>query len=83
MARTANQRSCQIRQVYGGAGNPFRHGTAREGVRDHAICLAISVVGWLDAFVTPGRRDLLRDAVSEELIRRNEESERIAVERGL
>lgn len=62
------------RQVYGGTGNPFRHGTAREGVRERAICLAIAVVGWLDASVTPGSRDLLRDAVADELARRDEDA---------
>jgi hypothetical protein len=62
-----------IRQVYGGEGNPFRHGTARDGVRDRTICLAVAVLGgWLDAFVTPGALDLLREAVVDELERREE-----------
>lgn len=69
-----------VRKVYGGEGNPFRHGTARDGVRERAICLAVAVLGWLDAFVTPGSRDLLRDAVAEELSRRDELSERLAAE---
>jgi hypothetical protein len=62
-----------IRQVYGGEGNPFRHGTARDGVRDRTICLAVAVLGWLDAFVTPGTLDLLREAVVDELERREED----------
>lgn len=63
-----------IRRVYGGAGNPFRHGTAREGVRRHSLCLAVGVIGWLDAFVSPGCRDLLRDAFVREVGRRQEEA---------
>jgi len=62
-----------IRQVYGGGGNPFRHGTARDGVRDRTICLAVAVLGWLDAFVTPGTLDLLGEAVVDELERREED----------
>lgn len=61
-----------VRQVYGGEGNPFRHGTAREGVRERSIALAIAVIGWLDAFVIPGSRDLLREALAHELTRRQE-----------
>jgi hypothetical protein len=61
-----------LRQVYGGGGNPFRHGTARDGVRDRTICLAVAVVGWLDAFVAPGTLGLLRKAVVDELERREE-----------
>jgi hypothetical protein len=59
-----------IRQVYGGAGNPFRHGTAREGVHQHTLSLAVAVIGWLDAFVSPGCRMLLRDAFVREAARR-------------
>jgi len=59
-----------IRRVYGGEGNPFRHGTARDGVPQHALCLAVAVIGWLDAFVSPGCRDLLRDALVREAGRR-------------
>lgn len=62
-----------IRRVYGGAGNPSRHGTAREGVHQHSLCLAIGVIGWLDAFVSPGCRDLLRDAFVREVARRQGE----------
>jgi len=61
-----------VRQVYGGEGNPFRHGTARDGVRERSIALAIAVIGWLDAFVIPGSRDLLRKALVRELARRQD-----------
>jgi hypothetical protein len=64
-----------LRQVYGGEGNPFRHGTAQEGIRDRTICLAVAVLGWLDAFVAPGTLDLLRAAVVDEIERRDDESE--------
>lgn len=67
------------RQVYGGEGNPFRHGVAQEGIRDRAICLAVGVVGWLDAFVAPGSLDLLGRAVRNELVRRDEAEEDDAV----
>lgn len=59
------------RQVYGGEGNPFRHGTAQEGVREHAICLAIAVIGWLDVFVVPGSREIVHEAIRDELERRD------------
>ncbi len=62
-----------IRRVYGGVGNPFRHGTAREGVHQHSLCLAVGVIGWLDAFVSSGCRDLLRDAFIREVARRQGE----------
>lgn len=62
-----------IRKVYGGEGNPFRHGTARDGVRERSICLAVAVVGWLDAFVAPGSESLLADAVQAEIARRWDE----------
>jgi hypothetical protein len=62
-----------IRRVYGGVGNPFRHGTAREGVHQHSLCLAVGVIGWLDAFVSSGCRDLLRDAFVREVARRQGE----------
>jgi hypothetical protein len=61
-----------VRQVYGGEGNPFRHGSAKDGIRDRAICLAVAVIGWLDAFVAPGSLDLLDRAVMEELAKRDE-----------
>jgi len=61
-----------LRQVYGGQGNPFRHGSAQEGIRDRAICLAVAVIGWLDAFVTPGSIDLLSRAVMQELAKRDD-----------
>lgn len=61
-----------VRQVYGGEGNPFRHGSAQDGIRDRAICLAVAVIGWLDAFVAPGSLDLLSRAVMEELAKRDE-----------
>jgi hypothetical protein len=64
-----------IRKVYGGEGNPFRHGTAREGVRERSICLAVAVVGWLDAFVAPGSESLLADAVQAEIARRLDEDD--------
>ena len=60
------------RQVYGDEGNPFRHGSAQNGIRDRAICLAVAVIGWLDAFVAPGSLDLLSRAVMEELAKRDE-----------
>jgi hypothetical protein len=62
------------RRVYGGEGNPFRHGTAREGVRERSICLAIAVIGWLDAFVFEDSNELLREAIVKELARRDEAS---------
>lgn len=65
-----------MKKVYGGEGNPFRHGSAREGIRERAICLAVATLGWLDAFVAPGSLELLDDAVREELVRRDEEDER-------
>ena len=61
-----------MHRVYGGAGHPFRHGTAREGVLERSLCLAVAVIGWLDAFVSPGCRDLLRDALVREAVRRDE-----------
>jgi hypothetical protein len=61
-----------LRQVYGGEGNPFRHGSAQEGIRDRAVCLAVAVIGWLDAFVAPGSLDLFSLAVSEELAERHD-----------
>jgi hypothetical protein len=64
-----------MRRVYGGEGNPFRHGTARDGVPERSLCLAVAVIGWLDAFVSPGCRDLLRDAFVREAARRSEEEE--------
>jgi hypothetical protein len=64
-----------VRQVYGNEGDPFRHGVAQEGVRDRAVCLAVAVVGWLDAFVVPGSQELLRLAVIDELARREEEED--------
>lgn len=62
-----------MRKVYGGDGNPFRHGTAREGVRERSISLAVAVVGWLDAFVAPDSESLLVDAVHAEIARRWDE----------
>lgn len=71
-----------VKRVYGGEGNPFRHGTAQGGIRDRTICLTVAVIGWLDVFVTPGSRDLLRQSVRDELIRRHDaepsSSERVA-----
>jgi hypothetical protein len=61
-----------VHQVYGGEGNAFRHGSAQDGIRDRAICLAVAVIGWLDAFVAPGSLDLLSRAVTEELAKRDE-----------
>jgi hypothetical protein len=72
-----------VRQVYGGEGNPFRHGSAQDGIRDRALCLAVAVIGWLDAFVAPGSLDLLSRAVMEELAKRDEaqnEAEEVTVE---
>jgi hypothetical protein len=71
-----------IRRVYGGKGNPFRHGTARDGVPERSLCLAVAVIGWLDAFVSPGCRDLLRDALVREAARRQEEDVNKALEPG-
>lgn len=56
-----------VRHVYGGEGNPFRHGTAQIGIRERTICLAVAVIGWLDVFVAPGSRDLLTGAIRREL----------------
>jgi hypothetical protein len=64
-----------VRQVYGGAGNPFRHGSARDGIRERTICMAYAVVGWLDAFVAPGSESLFVDAVHAEIARRWDEEE--------
>jgi hypothetical protein len=68
-----------LRQVYGGDGNPFRHGVAQAGVRDRVVCLAIAVMGWLDAFVAPGSQELLRRVVVGELARRDDEGDASAL----
>jgi len=44
-------------------------------VRDRAICLAVAVVGWLDAFVAPGSEELLAQAIRAELARRGRQEE--------
>ncbi len=36
------------RQVYGGKGNQFRHGTALEGWRQKSLSLVIALTAWLD-----------------------------------
>jgi len=61
-----------MKKVYGGEGNPFRHGSAQEGIRERAICLAVATLGWLDAFVAPGSLELVDRAVRDELVRRDE-----------
>jgi hypothetical protein len=34
--------------VYGGSGNPYRHGSAEEGWRVRSLCLIASLIGWLE-----------------------------------
>lgn len=42
--------------VYGGTGDPYRHGFATEGFRQRALMLTVGLLGWLDAVAAPSRR---------------------------
>ncbi len=35
--------------VYGGAGNPYRHGTPTDGWRLRSLCLFVALIGWIEA----------------------------------
>ena|GEM_PF-4872664 len=51
------------RQVYGGRGNGFRHGTAREGWREKALSLTVALCAYLD-LISESDETLLVEAFS-------------------
>lgn len=53
------------RQVYGGRGNGFRHGTAREGWRQKALSLTVALCAFLD-LISESDETLLAEAFSVE-----------------
>jgi len=49
--------------VYGGPGNPYRHGNAEEGWQERGLLLVGAVAGWLEHFGAAADKNLLRDAI--------------------
>ena len=56
-----------IRRIFGGVGNPVRHGEATEVRRQHVLYLVVAIAGWLtDSMGLPARDvlgQMLRDAL--------------------
>ena len=50
--------------VYGGPGNPYRHGNAEEGWQERGLLLVGAVAGWLEHYGDPADKNLLRDAIA-------------------
>jgi len=50
--------------VYGGPGNPYRHGNAEEGWQERGLLLVGAVAGWLEHFGGVADKNLLRDAIA-------------------
>lgn len=50
--------------VYGGPGNPYRHGNAEDGWQERGLLLVGAVAGWLEHFGDPADKSLLRGALA-------------------
>jgi hypothetical protein len=58
-------RTFVVREAYGDAGNPFRHGSNADGDREHALVLIVALVGLLDLITEYDIVDLFGDLVDE------------------
>jgi len=61
--------------VYGGAGDPFRHGTAEDGWKLRALFLTVALIGWLDSRGQLNSREVITTALREVDERRRSSSE--------
>lgn len=56
-----------VRRVFGGIGNPFRHGRADSGERDQVLFAIIALAGWVDYFLKLDSMGVLVDLLVDRL----------------
>jgi len=56
-----------VRRLFGGVGDPHRHGTAEDGERQQVLMGIIGLAGWMDAFMELSATEVLAQEMAKRL----------------